>query len=33
MTLIDGKATADEIKLEIGQEVAKIKEEGGKTPQ
>ncbi len=32
MTIIDGKATADEIKLEIGQEVAKIKEEGGKIP-
>jgi methylenetetrahydrofolate dehydrogenase (NADP+) / methenyltetrahydrofolate cyclohydrolase len=32
MTIIDGKATADEIKLEIGHEVAKIKEEGGKTP-
>ena len=32
MTIIDGKATADEIKLEIGQEVAKIKEDGGKIP-
>lgn len=32
MTIIDGKATADEIKLEIAQEVAKIKEEGGKIP-
>jgi methylenetetrahydrofolate dehydrogenase (NADP+) / methenyltetrahydrofolate cyclohydrolase len=32
MTIIDGKATADEIKLEIGQEVAKIKAEGGKIP-
>jgi methylenetetrahydrofolate dehydrogenase (NADP+) / methenyltetrahydrofolate cyclohydrolase len=32
MTIIDGKATADEIKVEIGQEVAKIKAEGGKIP-
>jgi methylenetetrahydrofolate dehydrogenase (NADP+) / methenyltetrahydrofolate cyclohydrolase len=32
MTIIDGKATADEIKMEIGQEVAKIKAEGGKIP-
>jgi methylenetetrahydrofolate dehydrogenase (NADP+) / methenyltetrahydrofolate cyclohydrolase len=32
MIIIDGKATADEIKLEIGQEVAKIKEDGGKIP-
>jgi methylenetetrahydrofolate dehydrogenase (NADP+) / methenyltetrahydrofolate cyclohydrolase len=32
MTIIDGKATADEIKLEIAQEVKNIQEEGGKTP-
>lgn len=32
MTIIDGKATADEIKLEIAQEVAKIKADGGKIP-
>ncbi|MES2797631.1 MAG: tetrahydrofolate dehydrogenase/cyclohydrolase catalytic domain-containing protein [Bacteroidota bacterium] len=32
MTIIDGKATADEIKLEIAQEVANIKSEGGKIP-
>jgi methylenetetrahydrofolate dehydrogenase (NADP+) / methenyltetrahydrofolate cyclohydrolase len=32
MTIIDGKATADEIKLEIAQEVANIKAEGGKIP-
>lgn len=32
MTIIDGKATADEIKLEIANEVSKIKAEGGKIP-
>lgn len=32
MTIIDGKATADEIKKEIAQEVAKIKAEGSKIP-
>ena len=32
MTIIDGKATADEIKLEIAQEVANIKADGGKIP-
>jgi methylenetetrahydrofolate dehydrogenase (NADP+) / methenyltetrahydrofolate cyclohydrolase len=32
MTIIDGKAVADEIKQEIAAEVAKIKEEGGKIP-
>jgi methylenetetrahydrofolate dehydrogenase (NADP+) / methenyltetrahydrofolate cyclohydrolase len=32
MTIIDGKATADEIKQEIAQEVAQIKAEGDKIP-
>ncbi|MDD4486606.1 MAG: bifunctional 5,10-methylene-tetrahydrofolate dehydrogenase/5,10-methylene-tetrahydrofolate cyclohydrolase, partial [Proteiniphilum sp.] len=32
MNLIDGKATAAEIKREIAEEVAQIKAGGGKTP-
>jgi methylenetetrahydrofolate dehydrogenase (NADP+) / methenyltetrahydrofolate cyclohydrolase len=32
MAIIDGKAVADEIKLEIAAEVQKIKEQGGKIP-
>jgi methylenetetrahydrofolate dehydrogenase (NADP+) / methenyltetrahydrofolate cyclohydrolase len=32
MTIIDGKAIAEEIKLEIAQEVAKLKAEGAKIP-